>query len=149
MTGAPGDGAASLARAVTSVLRQQDLTIVDPGGKADFTIDGEVSIAPIGPNEQHVKIVWHVRNASGAELGTVGQENDIPRGLLSGRWGDVAYVVAVAAGDGLLQVLARAAPSMTATTHEPPNAGPGQLPSSRPSQPAASAVKAAETKGLQ
>jgi hypothetical protein len=103
-----------------------------------------VSIAPIAPDKQHVKIVWRVRNASGAELGTVGQENDIPRGLLSGRWGDVAYVVAAAAGDGLLQVLARAAPSATAATHEPPN----ELPSSRPSQPAASAVKAAETKGL-
>jgi hypothetical protein len=149
VTGAPGDGAVSLARAVTSVLRQQDLTIADPGGKADFTIDSEVSIAPIGPNKQHVKIVWHVRNASGAELGTVGQENDVPRGLLSGRWGDVAYVVAIAASDGLLQVLAHAAPSTTTATHEPPNAGPGQLPSSRPSQPAASAVKAAETKGLQ
>ena len=149
VTGAPGDGAASLAHAITSVLRQQDLTIVDPGGKADFTIDSEVSIAPIGPDKQHVKIVWHVRNASGAELGTVGQENDIPRGLLSGRWGDVAYVVAVAAGDGLLQVLARAAPSTTAAAHEPPNADPGQPPSNKPSQPAASAVKAAETRGLQ
>ena len=36
VTGAPGDGATALARAVTSVLRQQDLTIVEPGGKADF-----------------------------------------------------------------------------------------------------------------
>ena len=148
VTGAPGDGAASLARALTSVLRQQDLTIVDPGGKADFTIDGEVSVTPIGPDKQHVKIVWRVRNASGAELGTVGQENDIPRGLLRRPWGDVAYVVAVAAGDGLLQVLARAAPSATAAAHEPPNADPGQPPSSGPSQPAASAVKAAKTKGL-
>jgi hypothetical protein len=148
VTGAPGDGAASLARAVTSMLRQQDLTIVDPGGKADFTIDGEVSVASIRPDKQHVKIVWRVRNASGAELGTVGQENDVPRGLLSGSWGDVAYVVAAAASDGLLQVLARAAPSATAAAHEPPNADPGQPPSSSPSQPAASAVKAAKTKGL-
>ena len=36
-TGAPGDGAAALARAMTGVLRQQDLAIVEPGGKADFT----------------------------------------------------------------------------------------------------------------
>jgi hypothetical protein len=153
-TGAPGDGAASLAGAVTSILRQQDLTIVDPGGKADFTIDGEVSLAPAGPDQQHVKIVWRVHNASGAELGTVGQENDVPRGLLSGSWGDVAYAVAAAAGDGLLQVLARAAPpanpdaaSAAAAAREPPKAGPEQPQDGRTSQPAASAVKAAKTKG--
>jgi hypothetical protein len=159
ITGAPGDGATSLAGAVTSILRQQDLTIVDPGGKADLTIDGEVSLAPAGPDQQHVKIVWRVRNASGAELGTVGQENDVPRGMLSGPWGDVAYAVAAAAGDGLLQVLARAAlpanpaagTAASAAAREPPKAGPGQ-PSEQPpdgktSQPAASAVKAAKTKG--
>jgi hypothetical protein len=148
VTGAPGDGATSLARAITNVLRQQNLVIVDPGGKTDFTIDGEVSIAPVGPDKQHVKIVWHVRAASGAEIGTVGQENDVPRGLLSGAWGDVANVVAAAAGDGLLQVFARAAPpansaagtgAAAAATREPP--------SGRTSQPAASAVKAAKTKG--
>ena len=63
-----------------------------------------------GRTSQHVKIVWRVRDASGAELGTVGQENDVPRGQLSGTWGDVAFAVATAAGDGLLQVFARAAP---------------------------------------
>jgi hypothetical protein len=145
VTGAPGDGATSLARAVTSVLRRQDLTIVDPGGKADFTIDGEVSIASSGPNKQHVKIVWHVRNASGAEIGNVGQENDVPRGLLSGSWGDVAYVVAAAAGDGLLQVLARAAPP--ANPADGTGAAAHVSPSHGPSRPAASAVKAGKTKG--
>ena len=78
------------------------------GGKADFYIDGEVSIAPAGSGKQHVKIVWRVRSASGAEIGTVGQENDVPSGSLSGPWGDVAYIVALAAGEGLVQVLARA-----------------------------------------
>jgi hypothetical protein len=110
VTGAPGDGGTSLAGAVTNVLRQQELTVIDPGGKADFYIDGEVSIAPVGPDKQHVKIVWRVRNASGAEIGTVGQENDVPRGLLSGSWGDVAHVVAAAASGGLVQVLAHAGP---------------------------------------
>ena len=90
-----------------------------PAARLICTIDGEVSLAPVGPDKQHVKIVWRVHNASGAELGTVGQENDVPRGLLSGAWGDIAYVVATAAGDGLLQVFARAAPPAR------PAAGPG------------------------
>ena len=117
-------------------------------------IDGEVSIAPAGPEKQHVKIVWRVRDANGAELGTVGQENDVPRGLLSGPWGDVAYVVAAAAGDGLSQVFARAAPPASPTAipaetgaasaaHQSPNADPGTPDAGGTSQPAASRVKAA------
>jgi hypothetical protein len=150
VTGAPGDGATALAGAVTSVLRQQDLTIADPGGKADFYIDGDVSIAPVGADKQHVKIVWRVRAANGAELGTVGQENDVPRGTLSGSWGDVAYVVAVAASEGLLQVFARVTPPVHPAagteTASAPHARPGQTPGGRTLQPAAAAVKAAKTK---
>ena len=48
--------------------------------------------------------------ADGAQIGTVGQENNIPRGLLDGPWGDVAYSIAIAASDGLMQLVARGAP---------------------------------------
>ena len=66
------------------------------------------TIVPVKPDKQHIKIVWRVRRADGAEIGTVGQENDIPKGLLDGAWGDVAYSVAIAGADGLMQVIARA-----------------------------------------
>ena len=110
ITGAPGDGATSLAAAVAAVLREQDLAVVDDGQPADLTIDAEVSVSPAKGNEQHVKILWHVRRADGVEIGTVGQENDVPKGLLNGPWGDLAYNVAIAAGDGLMQLVARGAP---------------------------------------
>jgi hypothetical protein len=110
INGAPGDGAKSLAAAVATVLRQQDLAIVESGQKPDLTIDGEVSLAPVKPDKQHVKIVWRVLRADGVEIGTVGLENDVPRGLLEGPWGDLAYSVAMAAGEGLLQLVARGAP---------------------------------------
>lgn len=110
ITGAPGDGAKSLSAAIAGVLQRLDLAIVENGQKADLTIDGEVSLAPARPDKQHVKILWHVRRADGGEIGTVGQENDVPRGLLDGPWGDLAYSVAVAAGDGLAQLVARGAP---------------------------------------
>ncbi|HEV2336973.1 MAG TPA: hypothetical protein VGS13_15820 [Stellaceae bacterium] len=108
--GAPGDGATSLANAVAAVLKRQDLTIVEKGQPADLTIDGEVTVTPSKPHQQHVKIVWHVERAGGGEIGTVGQENDVPGGLLDGPWGDLAYNVAIAAGDGLMQLVARGAP---------------------------------------
>lgn len=111
VSGAPGDGAKSLANAVAIVLKRQDLTVVeDASAKADVILDGEVSVAPVKPDKQHVKIVWHVRRADGAEVGTVGQENDVPKGMLDGPWGDVAYSVAIAGANGLIQVIARAAP---------------------------------------
>ncbi len=107
--GAPGDGAKSLAAAVATVLRRQDLAIVENGQPADLYVDGEVSVTPVKPNQQHVRILWHVGRAGGAEIGTVGQENDVPGGILDGAWGDLAYSVAIAAGDGLMQLVAHGA----------------------------------------
>jgi hypothetical protein len=110
LSGAPGDGDKSLAAAVRTVLQRQDLAIVAPGQKADLTIDGKVSVAPVKPDQQHVRILWRLRRADGAEIGTVGQENDVPRGMLEGPWGDLAYSVAIAASDGLMQLVAHAGP---------------------------------------
>ncbi len=108
--GAPGDGGQSLAKAIAAVLKNQDVAIVEAGKKADLTLEGEVTVAPPKADKQHVKIVWRLLGADGAEIGTVGQENDIPRGLLDGAWGDVAYNVALAAGDGLMALVARGVP---------------------------------------
>ena len=91
-------------------MQRQDLTIVEKDQKADLYVDGEVSVAPAQADKQHVKVLWHVHRADGAEIGTVGQENDVPRELLDGAWGDLAYSVAIAAGDGLAQLVARGAP---------------------------------------
>jgi len=109
LSGAPGDGATALAAAAATVLRGQDLEIVEPGRGADLTIDGEVSVTPVKPDKQHIKILWRVRRADGSEIGTVGQENDVPKGLLDAAWGDLAHTVASAAGEGLMQLVARGA----------------------------------------
>jgi len=110
VTGAPGDGGTALAAAVATVLKRLDLTIVEDHGKADLLVDGEVTVSPTKGSQQHVKITWHVRRKDGAEIGTVGEENDVPDGMLEGSWGDVAYSVAIAASDGLAQLIARGAP---------------------------------------
>ena len=110
VSGAPGDGAKSLARAIAAILQRQELAIVEAGEKADLYVDGEVAVSPVKPDKQHVKIIWLVRRADGAEIGTVGLENDVPRGMLDGPWGDLAYSIAIAAGEGLMQLVARGAP---------------------------------------
>ena len=99
------------------MLQRQDVDIVDEGkGKADLYLDGEVVVAPQKGGQQHVKIVWHVKRADGVEIGTVGQENDVPKGMLDGPWGDLAYNVAVAAGDGIAQLVAQGAPERKGTS---------------------------------
>ena len=114
VNGAPGDGAVSLPRAITEVLKRQDVAIVsDPEAKADLVLDADVVIAKPKAGKQNVKIVWRVRRKDGSEIGTVGQENDVPAGLLDGAWGDVAYMVAVSAQDGIMQLVARGAPPST------------------------------------
>jgi hypothetical protein len=112
--GAPGDGGQSLPRAITEILKRQDVAIVtDPQATADLVLDAEIVVATPKAGKQNVKIVWRVRRKDGGEIGTVGQENDVPAGLLDGAWGDVAYMVAVSAQDGIMQLLARGAPSST------------------------------------
>jgi len=117
VAGAPGDGDEALARAITELLKKQDLAILtDPQAKADLILDAQVTVAKPVAGKQNVKIVWHVRRQDGAEIGTVGQENDVPVGLLDGAWGDVAYMVAVSAQEGIIELVARSAPQSTGKT---------------------------------
>jgi hypothetical protein len=142
--GAPGDGDTALANAMTAILKRADIDIVDAQtGKPDIDIDSDITVEPKG-NQQHVKIVWHVSRANGNEVGNVAQENDLPRGRLEGPWGDVAYGVAIAAGDGIMQLVERGAPPIklgTAATAAatPPSApvmGPDLPPTPAPGQTA-------------
>jgi hypothetical protein len=109
--GAPGDGNNSLASSLTTVLKHQDIELVDAAnGKPDLDVDCDVKLDPVKNGEQHVKIIWRVSRAVGGEVGQVAQENDVPHGRLDGPWGDVAYSVAMAAEGGIMQLVARGAP---------------------------------------
>lgn len=111
VAGAPGDGGDALTRAITEVLKKRDLVIItDPHAEADLILAAKVNVAQPKAGKQHVKIVWRLRRKNNDEIGTVGQENDVPAGLLDGAWGDVAYMVAVAAQDGIMQLVSRGAP---------------------------------------
>lgn len=108
IAGAPGDGDASLAASLTALLRHQDIALVDAAqGTPDLAVEGEVAVGAVKEGRQHVKIVWRVVRAGGGQVGTVAQENDVPRGQLDGAWGDVAYSVAMAAEEGIMQLVDR------------------------------------------
>jgi hypothetical protein len=135
--GAPGDGNDSLAASMTAVLKRADVELVDAAtGKPDLDVDANVSVDAKG-DKQHVKIVWRVLRANGAEIGTVGQENDLPRGRLDGPWGDIAYSVAIAAGSGIMQLVDRGAP--------PAKLGPTATAAATPPPPRPATPVAAQT----
>jgi hypothetical protein len=108
VAGAPGDGGKALVGAIGMLLKEQDVAVVSgPPAKADLVLDAAVVVGKPEAGKQHVKIVWHVRRKDGSEIGTVAQENDVPAGLLDGSWGDVAYTVAAAAQNGIMEIIAR------------------------------------------
>lgn len=122
ISGAPGDGDAALARAIALTLAEQHIAIVtDPKAKADLVLDATVAIGKPKAGMQHVKIVWRLRRPKGGQIGTVGQQNDVPAGSLDGKWGNVAYAVATAAQGGIRRLAAGAASARSA-----PNAAGGR-----------------------
>jgi hypothetical protein len=110
VAGASGDGGTALSTAIATLLKKQDLAVfTDPSAAADLRLDATVAVGKPQAGKQHVKIVWVVRRKDGSEIGNVVQENDVPAGMLDGPWGDIAYTIALAAQDGVLQLIDRGA----------------------------------------
>src|SRR5262249_57556238 len=75
--GAPGDGGQSLPRAITEVLKRQDIVIVsDPEAKADLVLDADVVIAKPKGGKQNVKIVVRLGPTYGSARRNGGHEQE-------------------------------------------------------------------------
>ncbi|HEX4173750.1 MAG TPA: hypothetical protein VHY82_14880 [Acetobacteraceae bacterium] len=107
VTGAPGDGNASLTKQIRQHLAALGPVLQDSAVGADFIVQGNVRMVPIGDGQQRVEIVWTVRLPSGDERGKVVQLNNVPIGSLDHYWADVAIVVATEAAGGINDVIAR------------------------------------------
>jgi len=105
VTGAPGDGNASLARQIRLKLPGNGNVLQDSPNGADFTIKGVVTVRNVPGGQQQIEIHWIVADIYGKEAGDVAQGHDIPAGSLDGYWGEVASVVADEAAGGIGQVI--------------------------------------------
>ena len=94
VTGAPGDGNASLPAQMRTRLAGLGMVVQDTAKDADFSLVGEVRLAPGSKGAQRVEIQWIVEDATGTERGRILQLNEVPPGTLDRHWGDVAVVVA-------------------------------------------------------
>lgn len=105
IAGAPGDGATSLKRALTFLLKRNGAALTEDAKTPDtIAIACTIEAKPAANGQDHIKILWHVLKPDGSEVGVVTQENDVPRAAIEGQWGDIAMAVADAAAPDILRV---------------------------------------------
>jgi uncharacterized lipoprotein YmbA len=109
VTGAPGDGARSLTRAMDDALRRVHVALADqPSDRERFILTGTVKLSPPEAGKQQVQVSWALLGPDGRQIGQVSQENAVPAGSLDATWGDIAYAVANAAAPGIAALVERA-----------------------------------------
>lgn len=106
VTGAPGDGNESLARALAYILRQAGAPLAGSPDRASHRLSGRVEATPKGEGISEVSIVWRLADRNGQELGKVSQRNPVKTALIERRWGELAFAVSDAAADGVLDAFA-------------------------------------------
>jgi len=152
VTGAPGDGNRALTERMTEFLGNKGFVIQNQSEGAVFSLQGEVAVAPGANGTQRIEIQWIVKRKDGQELGRAVQINEIAPHSLDGAWGDVAYVVAQEAAQGVRDIIANAGgfgpaeakkPAKEDDKTPPTASAPGAVPDGSLPVPAALATPAA------
>lgn len=121
VTGAPGDGNDALRRAFASVLRNAGLPTAASPATATVRLSGKVELAHASDSEDNVKLTWTLRDAAAdKEIAVMTQENRVPRDRLSGRWGALAFDVALAMRDDIIAAVRRLDDAADAGRTAPP-----------------------------
>lgn len=95
VTGAPGDGEASLTAAMRRHLEQAGVKLIEGNDPTAYTVRGSVQLGPSEGGQQPITIRWLVVDPSGKTMEkAVVQRNKVPEGSLSGSWGQVADLAA-------------------------------------------------------
>ncbi len=121
VSGAPGDGNVSLARAMAAILKRAGVPMAESQDTATHILAGTVQTETREPGVSLVSIVWQVSARDGTEVGTVSQRNPVKTAAIAERWGELANIVADAAIDGVLDAFDSAArPPDTGAKSAPP-----------------------------
>jgi hypothetical protein len=105
VTGAPGDGQRSLTIALKKRLYAGGVKLANGTAVNVYMVKGIVKLSDASGGKQSIRIDWQVLDPAGKKLGTVSQQNTIPRGSLNGPWGAIADAAAGAAADGIIKLL--------------------------------------------
>jgi len=107
VSGAPGDGEKSLTAALKKRLFAGGVKLASASARNVYTVKGSVSLTDASGGKQSIRIDWQVLDPNGKKLGTVSQQNTIPKGSLNGPWGAIADAAAGAAAAGIIKLLPR------------------------------------------
>lgn len=105
VTGAPGDGSATLTAAIQRELTRNGVALTGTPGTQTYKVEGKVVMGQGKDGKQPIQIDWNVIDPKGKKLGTVSQKNEVPQGSLDGAWGKTADAAAAAAAQGILKLL--------------------------------------------
>lgn len=105
VSGAPGDGQRSLTTALKKRLYAGGVKLANGPATNVYTVKGIAKLSNASGGKQSIRIDWQVLDPNGKKLGTVSQQNTIPRGSLDGPWGAIADAAAGAAADGIIKLL--------------------------------------------
>jgi hypothetical protein len=105
VSGAPGDGQRSLTVALKKRLYAGGVKLANGPAVNVYLVKGSVKLVDASGGKQSIRIDWQVLDPNGRKLGTVSQQNTIPKGSLNGPWGAIADAAAGAAADGIIKLL--------------------------------------------
>ncbi len=107
VSGAPGDGGHALARSLAFHLQRAGARVVDARAPDVLAVSGEVTVGDVSAETKRVAVRWLVRDAAGTELGRVDMQNPVPARLVDRQWSELAYDIAGASVDGILDIAER------------------------------------------
>jgi hypothetical protein len=105
VAGAPGDGQRSLTTALKKRLYAGGIKLANGTASNVYMVKGSVKLVDASGGKQSIRIDWLVLDPSGKKLGTVSQQNTVPKGSLNGPWGAIADAAAGAAATGIIKLL--------------------------------------------
>lgn len=105
VTGAGEAGNGELAGALARVLTDAGWPVRNGPRDNALMIEGDVVLAEPKGNAQTVTLRWTVKAPDGQVLGAVEQANDVPAGSLDESWGEAADHAALAAAQGIFDLV--------------------------------------------
>lgn len=105
VSGAPGDGRRSLTTALKKKLYGKGVKLANGTTTNVYTVQGIVKLTSAGAGKEKIRIDWQVLDPGGKRVGTVSQQNTIPKGSLNGPWGAIADAAAAAAADKIVKLI--------------------------------------------
>lgn len=106
VTGAPGDGQASLTSAMRRFLQNAGVKLTENADGSTYSVKGSVEMGSADAGQQPITIRWTVVDPNGKIMEkAVVQRNKVPEGSLNGQWGQVAELAASEAAKSVAKLI--------------------------------------------